>query len=85
MIWLIVELFEHVNSVIKEITTLDLWPIEWTALYELRPGHEPVDRFDPHFYNCFKNVGNFPEVNEIRKGIWVKLCLMLTGFVRPWM
>ena len=78
----IVELFEHVNSLVQGITTLDLWPIEWTSLYELKPGYEPVDRFDRKFYNRFKDVGNFPETKGSRKEILVVLCRTLTGFLR---
>ena len=64
----VAELIEHVNSVVKNTTTFDVWPVEWTTLYDLKPDHTPVDRFDPDFYDRFDDVGQFPEGRRPHQG-----------------
>ena len=81
----VVELAERVNAVVKGTTTLDLWPVEWSSLFELRRDREPVSRFDDEFYDCYEDVGSFPGMQDDITEVLVRLTRALTGVVRPLM
>jgi putative cardiolipin synthase len=49
-------LFEGIFSKVP----LDLWPIQNTSSFELRPGAVPVPPGDPSFYENYREVGPFP-------------------------
>ena len=43
----------------------DLWPVRYATSYEFEPGPQcpaPLSPFDPRFRDCYKPVGDFPEV-----------------------
>ena len=70
--WLIapraaVPVISQVNSVFSEISShlplFDLWPFRYATSYELQPGCDPAPPDDPRFAQCYKPVGDFPEVN----------------------
>lgn len=52
-----------VNTLIDEIisrTPLDIWPIQNTTSYELRPGMKEVPLDDPDFHQHYRDAGPFP-------------------------
>ncbi len=42
------------------LSPLDVWPIQNTSSFELRPGAEAVAMDDPRFYERYEEVGAFP-------------------------
>jgi phosphatidylserine/phosphatidylglycerophosphate/cardiolipin synthase-like enzyme len=55
--------FETVNGLIGGIVALsplDVWPIQNTSSFELRPGAQPVSPNDPAFHDRYREVGSFP-------------------------
>jgi len=52
-----------VNSLIDgtlSLSPIDVWPIQNSSSFELRPGEESVPRGHPEFYSRFREVGDFP-------------------------
>jgi hypothetical protein len=44
----------------------DLWPVRYATSYEFRAGPRcpaPLSPFDPGFRDCYRPVGDFPEVD----------------------
>ncbi len=51
------------NSLVDEVVSLspiDVWPIQNSSSFELRPGAEPVPPGHPEFYQRYREVGDFP-------------------------
>ncbi|MDQ5977962.1 MAG: cardiolipin synthase [Verrucomicrobiota bacterium] len=54
---------DTVNGLIDGVMSLspvDLWPIQNTSSFELKPGMEEVPPDDPRFYEHHRDVGSFP-------------------------
>jgi putative cardiolipin synthase len=54
---------DTVNSLIDGVLglgPLDLWPVQNTSSYELKPGGKPVPPHDPEFHQHYRDVGSFP-------------------------
>ena len=52
-----------VNSLVDGVISLspiDVWPIQNSSSFELRPGVEPVPPGHPEFYQRYREVGDFP-------------------------
>jgi len=52
-----------VNSLIDgtlSLSPIDVWPIQNSSSFELRPGAEAVPRGHPEFYSRYREVGDFP-------------------------
>ncbi len=45
---------------IISLTPLDVWPIQNTSSFELRPGAIPVSPSHPDFHDAYEDVGSFP-------------------------
>lgn len=61
----------------EALPVFDIWPFPYAASYELRPGCAPVPWGDPKFFDCWEDVGDFPEVEVGTKRIYTRI---LTGF-----
>jgi len=49
----------------ERMPVFDLWPVRYATSYEFEPGPKcpaPLSPFDPHFHDCYRPVGDFPEV-----------------------
>jgi phosphatidylserine/phosphatidylglycerophosphate/cardiolipin synthase-like enzyme len=51
----------------------DLWPFRYASSYELKAGCAPLAPSDPHFYDCYDDVGDFPEVSLPLKTIYTRI------------
>lgn len=54
-----------------------IWPFPYARSYALRPGCEPLPWGDPRFFECWEDVGDFPEVEVGSKRIYTRI---ITGF-----
>ncbi|MFN3965148.1 MAG: phospholipase D family protein [Silanimonas lenta] len=54
-----------------------VWPFPYARSYELVEGCEPLPWGDPRFHECWRDVGDFPEVGVGSKRIYTRI---LTGF-----
>ena len=66
-----------VNESIADVSTalplFDLWPFRYASSFELLPGCEPLPPQDPRFYECYRDVGDFPEVDLPMKTIYTRI------------
>jgi phosphatidylserine/phosphatidylglycerophosphate/cardiolipin synthase-like enzyme len=49
----------------ERMPIFDLWPVRYATSYEFQPSPqcpEPLSPFDPRFQQCYRPVGDFPEV-----------------------
>jgi phosphatidylserine/phosphatidylglycerophosphate/cardiolipin synthase-like enzyme len=74
-------LFDRANNAISDISTalplFDFWPFRYATSFELKPGCDPLPPSDPRFYECYEDVGDFPEVDLPMKTIYTR---MVTAF-----
>lgn len=66
-----------IGSISEHLPLFDLWPFRYATDYDLNPGCEPMMPSDPHFFECYHAVGDFPEVNLPFKAIYTR---MITAF-----
>jgi phosphatidylserine/phosphatidylglycerophosphate/cardiolipin synthase-like enzyme len=59
------------------IFDLWIWPFPYARSYALKPGCEPLPWGDPRFFECWEDVGDFPEVEVGSKRIYTRI---ITGF-----
>lgn len=69
-----------IGKVSEQLPVFDLWPSRYATSYEFVPGPQcplPLPRRDPRFRQCYKPVGDFPEVNLGLKSLTTR---MFTAF-----
>jgi cardiolipin synthase C len=75
------QLLWRINNAISDFSTalplFDFWPFRYASSFELKPGCEPLPPSDPRFYECYEDVGDFPEVDLPLKTIYTR---MVTAF-----
>jgi len=74
-------LWSRINNAVSDFSTalplFDFWPFRYASSFELKPDCSPLPPADPHFYDCYADVGDFPEVNLPLKTIYTR---MVTAF-----
>jgi phosphatidylserine/phosphatidylglycerophosphate/cardiolipin synthase-like enzyme len=68
------------GKVSESLPLFDLWPWRYATTYEFVPGPQcpaPLERTDPGFLTCYRDVGDFPEVNIGPKWLYTRT---LTAF-----
>ena len=64
------------SKVSEHLPVFDLWPTRYATSYEFVPGPEctgPLPPDHPRFRECYRAVGDFPEVNPALKGLPTRL------------
>ena len=51
----------------------DFWPFRYATDWEKKPGCPPLRPDDPRFRQCYKSVGDFPEVELSSKAIYTRI------------
>ncbi|QOW24603.1 phospholipase D family protein [Lysobacter sp. H23M47] len=65
-----------IGKISEWLPVFDLWPMRYATSYEFVPGEDcprPVPPDDPGFRQCYRPVGDFPEVNLALKGLPTRL------------
>ncbi len=79
--------FSHVSgffaAISRKLPIFDIWPFRYSTSYELLPGKEPVPRDHPDFFEHYKAVGNFPDVDLPLKQIQTLIISAFGGFAEP--
>ena len=60
----------------EHLPIFDLWPVRYATSYEFQPGPQcpaPLSPSDPAFRNCYRGVGDFPEVNLSLKAVLTRI------------
>lgn len=61
----------------EKLPIFDIWPFPYATSYELKPGCNPIPPGQPGFYECYEDVGAFPEVDLPLKMVYTRI---LTAF-----
>src|SRR5690606_38570252 len=65
-----------IGKISEWLPLFDLWPMRYATSYEFVPGEgcpAPLPPDDPGFRQCYRPVGDFPEVNPALKGLPTRL------------
>ncbi|MGV8940789.1 MAG: phospholipase D family protein [Lysobacter sp.] len=65
-----------IGKISEYLPIFDLWPMRYATSYEFVPGvdcPETLARDHPRFRQCYRPVGDFPEVNMALKGLPTRL------------
>lgn len=66
-----------INNAIADLSTalplFDIWPFRYSSSFELKPGCRPLPPGAPGFYDCYADVGDFPEVALPLKTIYTRI------------
>ncbi|WP_222566052.1 phospholipase D family protein [Novilysobacter antarcticus] len=65
-----------IGKISEWLPVFDLWPMRYATSYEFVPGDScprPIPPDDPDFRQCYRPVGDFPEVNLALKGLPTRL------------
>ncbi len=67
----------RLNNSISDISTalpiFDLWPFRYASSFEIKPGCSALPPGNPQFYECYEDVGDFPEVDLPLKTIYTRI------------
>lgn len=79
----------HISGMIGNISRMipffDVWPFRYTSSFELTEGMDPLPPHHPDFYEQYKDVGQFPDVDLPQKTIKTRLFKAFGGFTAPFM
>ncbi|MCB1581775.1 MAG: phospholipase D family protein [Marinicella sp.] len=79
--------FSHISGFIatisRKLPIFDIWPFRYSTSYQLKGGHEEVLADHPDFYQNYKVIGNFPNVNLSSKQIQTIIISAFAGFAEP--
>ena len=77
-------IFGTANDILRQLTSLDVWPIRYASCFELIEGKAAVPIDHPDFYNNYTHVGLFPEVGTLEgKNFLSRITKMLGGVLHP--
>ncbi len=62
-----------IGDLSAKLPIFDLWPYRYASSFELKPGCRPLRPTDPHFYDCYRDVGDFPQVALPLKTIYTRI------------
>lgn len=65
-----------IGKISEWLPVFDLWPMRYATSYEFVPGEDcprPIPPDHPGFRQCYRPVGDFPEVNLALKGLPTRL------------
>ena len=70
----------------ERLPLFDLWPVRYATSYEFQPGPQcpaPLSPSDPAFRNCYRGVGDFPEVNMSLKAVLTRIVTAFGAGLAP--
>jgi phosphatidylserine/phosphatidylglycerophosphate/cardiolipin synthase-like enzyme len=65
-----------IAKVSERMPVFDLWPVRYATSYDFVPGPtcpQPLPLDDPAFHDCYRAVGDFPEVNLGFKSVLTRI------------
>ena len=79
------DLLSYLSDKVASLTTLDLWPSQYASAFDLRHGEEPVPPGHPDFYDRYREVGDFPEVDPTERKLVLALLFKAVGTSADWL
>jgi cardiolipin synthase C len=82
--------FDRGNRLVGDLSNMipffDIWPYRYTSNFALKEGMDPLpDSRHPGFYQCYADVGQFPEVDSLREVFRTHFYKIFVGWARPFM
>ena len=71
------------GKVSEHLPLFDIWPWRYATSYEMLPGCSPVPPGDPGFAECYRPVGDFPEVAGLGKGLYTRIITAFGAGLSP--
>jgi cardiolipin synthase C len=71
------------GKVSEGLPLFDIWPWRYATSWEIEPGCEPLPPRDPGFADCYRPVGDFPEVELGGKNIYTRILTAFGAGLRP--
>jgi len=72
-----------ISNTLQKIPLVDVWPFRYTASFEIKKGKDIVPFYDEEFFDNYKSVGSFPQVNLSIREIQIRLLKTFGGFATP--
>jgi putative cardiolipin synthase len=79
------DLLDMLNHTVAAITTIDLWPSQYATSFDLISGMDAVPPGHPDFYECYREVGDFPEVDIADQKLLLTRLLKTFGTSADWL
>jgi len=73
----------NLGKLSEALPIFDIWPFPYATSYEIEPGCAPLPPDDPGFRDCYRPVGDFPEVNLSLKGAYTRILTVFGGGFVP--
>lgn len=67
------KLNRKIGDLSATLPLFDLWPYRYASSFDIKPGCKPMRPTDPGFYACYRDVGDFPEVDLPLKTIYTRI------------
>ena len=64
---------ERIGDISAKLPLFDLWPFRYASSFELNEGCTPLPPDAVGFYECYTDVGDFPQVDLSRKTIYTRI------------
>ncbi len=74
-----------IGTLFMHLPVMDIWPHNYTSVFELKEGGEIHSPFDNEFHNHYRDVNLFPEVNSLHNYLIIRSIRILGGWSRPLM
>jgi cardiolipin synthase C len=71
------------GKVSEQLPLFDIWPWRYATSWEIEPGCQPIPPSDPAFRDCYRPVGDFPEVELSTKAVYTRILTAFGAGLRP--
>jgi cardiolipin synthase C len=71
------------GKVSEQLPLFDIWPWRYATSWEIEPHCEPLPFTDPAFMDCYRSVGDFPEVELSTKSVYTRILTAFGAGLRP--
>lgn len=72
-----------IGAIAENVPVVDVWPFQYTSLFELKEGAQAVPFYDEQFYNNYSDIGSFPGVGLSLSQIQLRLIEALGSVAEP--
>jgi phosphatidylserine/phosphatidylglycerophosphate/cardiolipin synthase-like enzyme len=79
----VAQLNYNLGKLSEKLPVFDVWPWPYATSYELRAGCTPVPPEDAGFAACYRDVGDFPEVNLTLKMVYTRVITVFGAGLIP--
>jgi phosphatidylserine/phosphatidylglycerophosphate/cardiolipin synthase-like enzyme len=82
---LVGEVSEFIAEISSQLPFFDVWPFEYSTNFEIREGFEPLPSMHSDFYQHYRDVGLFPQMNLSYQDMATRFVKAFGGGLRGFM